>query len=34
MTKPLVLCIMDGVGIAPRGPHNAVSMANMPFVGE
>ena len=34
MTKPLVLCIMDGVGIAPRGPHNAVSMANMPFFEE
>lgn len=31
MKKPLVLCIMDGVGIAPDGKHNAVSMAKMPF---
>lgn len=31
MTKPLVLCIMDGVGVAPDGAHNAVTMANMPF---
>lgn len=31
MRKPLVLCIMDGVGIAESGPHNAVSMAKMPF---
>ena len=29
--KPLVLCIMDGVGIADRGPHNAVAMARMPY---
>jgi len=29
--KPLVLCILDGVGIAPAGPHNAVTSARMPF---
>ncbi|MDE5615575.1 MAG: 2,3-bisphosphoglycerate-independent phosphoglycerate mutase [Alphaproteobacteria bacterium] len=31
MTKPVVLCIMDGVGINPNSAHNAVAMANMPF---
>ena len=31
MTKPVVLCIMDGVGINPSSAHNAVAMANMPF---
>ena len=31
MRKPLVLCIMDGVGIAEKSNHNAVAMANMPF---
>jgi len=31
MTKPVVLCIMDGVGINPDRSHNAVAMANMPF---
>jgi len=31
MTKPLVLCIMDGVGINPERAHNAVALANMPF---
>ncbi len=31
MTKPVVLCIMDGVGINPDKSHNAVAMANMPF---
>ncbi|GHS96858.1 2,3-bisphosphoglycerate-independent phosphoglycerate mutase [Bacteroidia bacterium] len=31
MTKPLVLCILDGVGIAPSGPFNAVTNAKMPF---
>lgn len=31
MKKPLVLCIMDGVGIAEKSNHNAVAMANMPF---
>lgn len=31
MTKPLVLCIMDGVGINAEHEHNAVALANMPF---
>ncbi|MDR1207310.1 MAG: 2,3-bisphosphoglycerate-independent phosphoglycerate mutase [Rickettsiales bacterium] len=31
MTKPLVLCILDGVGIASASPHNPVTAANMPF---
>ena len=31
MTKPLVLCIMDGVGINSNKEHNAVAMAKMPF---
>ena len=31
MTKPLVLCIMDGVGISRAHRHNAVALANMPF---
>lgn len=31
MTKPLVLCIMDGVGINQNAQHNAVAIANMPF---
>ena len=31
MTKPLVLCIMDGVGISRARKHNAVALANMPF---
>ncbi|MBR2393832.1 MAG: 2,3-bisphosphoglycerate-independent phosphoglycerate mutase [Alphaproteobacteria bacterium] len=31
MTKPLVLCIMDGVGINPDTKHNAVLGAKMPF---
>ena len=31
MPKPLVLCILDGFGIARVGPHNAVTMARMPF---
>lgn len=31
MTKPLVLCIMDGVGINQDISHNAVAMAKMPF---
>lgn len=31
MTKPVVLCIMDGVGINPNTSHNAVALANMPF---
>ena len=31
MSKPLVLCIMDGVGISSTREHNAVALANMPF---
>ena len=31
MGKPLVLCIMDGVGISNTREHNAVALANMPF---
>ena len=31
MTHPLVLCIMDGVGISATKKHNAVALANMPF---
>ena len=31
MTKPIVLCIMDGVGINENSAHNAVAMAKMPF---
>ncbi len=31
MSKPLVLCIMDGVGISANATHNAVALANMPF---
>ena len=31
MKKPLVLCIMDGVGINPNTEHNAVKLAHMPF---
>lgn len=34
MTKPLVLCIMDGVGIRKSAEHNAVLMAKMPFFNE
>lgn len=34
MTKPLVLCIMDGVGINPTMENNAVAMARMPFFNE
>lgn len=34
MTKPLVLCIMDGVGIRESKEHNAVAMAKMPFFNE
>lgn len=30
MTKPLVLCIMDGVGISSEHQHNAVANADMP----
>lgn len=31
MTKPLVLCILDGVGISKEKLHNAVANAKMPF---
>lgn len=31
MKKPVVLCIMDGVGINADADKNAVAMANMPF---
>ena len=31
MKKPLVLCIMDGVGINTNTEHNAVRLANMPY---
>lgn len=31
MKKPVVLCIMDGVGINSEQNHNAVAMADMPF---
>jgi 2,3-bisphosphoglycerate-independent phosphoglycerate mutase len=31
MIKPIVLCICDGVGIAPASESNAVSLADMPF---
>lgn len=34
MTKPLVLCIMDGVGINNDTAHNAVALAKMPFFNE
>ena len=30
MKKPLVLCILDGCGIAPKGPYNAFDNANTP----
>ncbi len=31
MSKPLVLCILDGVGISDDISHNAVRLAKMPF---
>ncbi len=34
MKKPLVLCIMDGVGINNNKQHNAVAKAKMPFFNE
>lgn len=34
MTKPIVLCILDGVGINQEKEHNAVALANMPFFNE
>lgn len=32
MSKPLVLCILDGVGINEEKKHNAVALAKMPFL--
>lgn len=32
MPKPLILCILDGVGLAPAGPHNAATRAKTPFL--
>ena len=29
--KPVVLCILDGVGFNPEQKHNAVALAKMPF---
>ena len=29
--RPVVLCILDGWGIAPDGPGNAISRARTPF---
>ena len=29
--KPVVLCILDGVGINKKLEHNAVALANMPY---
>ena len=29
--KPIVLCILDGVGINPKREHNAVALAQMPY---
>lgn len=34
MKKPLVLCIMDGVGINANTEHNAVKLAHMPYFNE
>ncbi len=34
MTKPIVLCIMDGVGIGQSAQHNAVAEAKMPYFNE
>ncbi|MCL2369291.1 MAG: 2,3-bisphosphoglycerate-independent phosphoglycerate mutase [Alphaproteobacteria bacterium] len=31
MKKPLILCILDGIGIAPASEHNALWRANTPF---
>ena len=31
MTKPIVLCILDGVGVSDKKKHNAVESAKMPF---
>ena len=32
MKKPIVLCILDGVGVAPASKYNAVESAKMPFL--
>ena len=32
--KPIVLCILDGVGINPKCEHNAVALAKMPYFDE
>ena len=32
MTKPVLLCILDGVGLASPGPGNAVTLADTPFI--
>lgn len=34
MTKPIVLCIMDGVGINAATTHNAVKLAHIPYFNE
>lgn len=34
MTKPIVLCILDGVGFSETKQHNAVELAKMPFYRE
>lgn len=34
MKKPLLLCIMDGVGVATSDKYNAVEQASMPFFNE
>lgn len=31
MIKPLLLIVLDGWGVAPAGPGNAISQANLPF---
>jgi len=31
MAKPVVLCILDGVGVSDERAHNAVELAKMPF---
>ena len=31
MGKPVVLCILDGVGVREERAHNAVKLAKMPF---
>lgn len=31
MKKPIVLCILDGVGVSQEKQHNAVALAKMPF---